>query len=425
MAIDSTSTVIAQTTTAQFLLWVNEIFTELVTKCGLTQMNPLMDTGQMAVPSTTAVPVAANTSAGYYNFLFTDALSKGPISLVALVALTPGTGYNGGTAHTFTGVALSGGSGSGAIGTVVLGASGVVSSITPTTSGTGYLVGDQLFITSANIVAAGGTAGGGSSGFAFVGRLTSVAAPVVIKLEFGSGSAAANPQMWITIGTGWTSNGTLNATSNGALTTRCACLGGAAVSSTITPFTSRYNYNNTLGYLGLVFKIGATGVAANALGAIIICRTSDNGGNPTADAAVLITNSISSTGTVSAASAACMQCMSYTANAILPSPSVAASAIAWLAMGNPFASNGSFFNLTATLENSTAFVSPIYTMDPAIRFSAYNGVALATDFPVGNTSLFAMVGATALNFISVGVPFGGSSLGGYSTANLTFSMLWQ
>lgn len=86
-----------------------------------------------------------------------------------LGSLVAGTGYNGGSAGTFTLVALSGGSGQFATGTVVLGSGGVVSSVTigyatPGTwvgnPGTGYLLNDILSITSANLVASGASAGG-------------------------------------------------------------------------------------------------------------------------------------------------------------------------------------------------------------------------------------------------------------------------
>jgi hypothetical protein len=40
--------------------------------------------------------------------------------------------------------------------------------------------------------------------------------PIYFKLEFGSGSAAANPQMWVTVGTGTNGAGTINATGHQA-----------------------------------------------------------------------------------------------------------------------------------------------------------------------------------------------------------------
>ena len=252
MGLASTSAVIAQTNSTTFQAWVNEVYTNLVTNCGLSQMSASMDTGQMAVPCVTALPGAGATSAGYYMFLFNDALAKGAVALSALLSLTAGTGYNGGTAHTFTGVAMAGGTGTGALATVVLGASGVVSSITITTAGSGYLVGDQLTVTSANIVAAGGSSGGGSSGFGFVGALTS-GTPVVIKMEFGTGSDTAAPQVWLTVSSGWASSGLVVGVAGTSRTTRVAQFNGTDPSSTITAYTSRYNWEFDGWLFGNVF----------------------------------------------------------------------------------------------------------------------------------------------------------------------------
>jgi hypothetical protein len=423
MTTASTSAIIIQTSTANFDLWVNEVYNNIVTNCGLGAMSLSMDTAQMAVPSVTAVPGSANQSAGYYMFFFNDTLSLGPlVTGTALVALTAGTGYNGGTAHTFTGVALSGGTGSGAIGTVVLGSSGVVSSITPTTAGTGYCIGDQLFVTSANIVAAGGSAGGGSSGFAFVGELASSAAPVVIKLEFGSGAAAADPQMYITVGTSWSSNGTIGAGTAGAVTTRVACLGGSAPASTSTAYTSRYCYNTTYGFMGIVFKIGGVTVAGTttAMGSIILMRTSSNTGAANGNGVALITTSSSATGPGQAAANGYMQVISYTGNTVYPA--LSSNSSYWC----PYPSAEPMFGLTSTAEAGTIFVFPVCTIDPVIRFSALLGLVQVSDFAIGATASVAIVGSTALTFICVGYPF--ADVGGFAnmSANTVYLiMLWQ
>lgn len=114
MTTATTNTFCAQDTNAHFQAWVNEVFTNLVTNCGLTQT---ADTGQMAVPCVTAAPGAASTSAGYYVFKFNDTLqATAPIFLkiefgsgvsgatFPMMWITVGTGSNG--SGTINGTAM-------------------------------------------------------------------------------------------------------------------------------------------------------------------------------------------------------------------------------------------------------------------------------------------------------------------------------
>lgn len=78
-----------------------------------------------------------------------------PIGLISTGSATAGTGYVNGT---YPGVPLIGGSGTGAIATVVI-AGGVFNGLTITTLGANYLVGDVLTFSSANV---GGTGSGAS-----------------------------------------------------------------------------------------------------------------------------------------------------------------------------------------------------------------------------------------------------------------------
>lgn len=98
--------------------------------------------------------IIRETSGGSYKPMpATDTLTSGVSTLGTVV---PGTGYTNGT---YENVPLSGGSGSGALATVVV-ASTVVSTITITYGGSGYVVGDSLGVPGAN---AGGTGSGGSA----------------------------------------------------------------------------------------------------------------------------------------------------------------------------------------------------------------------------------------------------------------------
>lgn len=423
MTTASTGTVIAQTSNATFQAWVNEIYTNLVTNCGLTRISASMDSGQMAVPCVSARP-AVSVAAGYYMLTFNDALGQGPlITGTALAAHIGGSGYDGGGSGTFVGVALTGGTGTGAIATVVV-ASGVISSITPTTAGANYNLGDQLIVTSAAMVTAGAAAGGGSSGFAFVAQLNATASPVLIKLEFGSdASGVTAPQMWITIGTSWTSNGVLGSAQVGAVTTRVAVCGGVAPVSTVTAYVSRYCYNSAYGFLGCVLKQGAfDGNVAHSLGGFIVFRASGNAGAAIGNSVALITNSYNNaTNSVSA-----MQILSYTANLVYPTALTSGACSTWASLGNPYTGgNDTPFDVTSTLENGNIFVFPALMFDPVFRFSAVVGVVLINDIALGVTFQTALIGASLLTFLQVGLPFGGTLLGAAGSPLHAIVMLWQ
>jgi hypothetical protein len=81
-----------------------------------------------------------------------------------------GTGYNDASAGTFTLVPLTGGDGSGAVATIVLGSSGQVTTVTITNGGSGYNVGNTL---SASLVDLGNDGGSG-----FVYTVASTTGPI-------------------------------------------------------------------------------------------------------------------------------------------------------------------------------------------------------------------------------------------------------
>lgn len=239
---------------------------------------------------------------------------------------------------------------------------------------------------------------------------------VFFKLEFGSGSAASNPMMWLTVGSSSNGSGTIGSGGGGAVTTRVAVLTGAAPASGVTNYTSRYMYSATagLGYLGVCFKIN--GAAANsALGFFSIKRTNDGNGNATSNGVAVVTTGNTAAAPGAASTNCYEQCISYTANTV--------SAISNAFIASPATG---LLGLASTIEGSTGFITPVYTIDPVIRFSAYEGVALLADFPINTTQSLAMVGATAITFISLGIAFG--ALNGFAnmvTNAPTFCMPWQ
>jgi hypothetical protein len=202
----------------------------------------------------------------------------------------------------------------------------------------------------------------------------------------------------------------------------------------ITAYSSRFNFNATYGFCACLHKLGALTVNANALfGGFILMRTNDSGGNATGNAAVLITNNTTATGSINNTTQTnSMQCMSYSGGAgstIYPTISITNSS----AYGGGCAQPGgggalSVFGLTSTLENSDVFIFPLYTIDPVIRFSNFIGNVLSADVSVGNTFSCAIIGATSLTYINFGTGFGVSaSLGsqGGGVASQCSVCLWQ
>lgn len=411
MTTASTSAILAQDTVVHMNAWVGELYTQL-TGCGLVQTN---DSGQIVVAAGLATIAALPTgtgvanAVGYFTFTFNDALALGGLSTTALAAA--GAAYTNGTQTALTVTGVTSGATSARATVVVTG--GACANASITTAGSGYIVGEKLTI---NV--AGGT------GASWTATALSSGAPVIFRLDFGGGGATTSPQMWVTVGAGTNGSGTIAGTAATSRMTQVACFTGNAPASLITAYTSRYVYNSTFGYLGLAFKYGS--IAANLpTGSVLLFRTNDASGNATANAVVLLTNSATNVGLQTAASGA-MQCMTWNGSGvgstIFPTLS-ATNSLLWLSFTGVFV-----FGLAATLENSIAFITPIYTMDPGLKFNAYNGVGLLGDFPLGNTASFAMVGSTALTFISLGTCFGNSGAGGFggvTNANLTFCMMWQ
>ena len=419
MGVSSASAVIAQTSNATYQAWVQEIYTNLVTTLGLV---PTQDSGQSAVPFAGTAPASTGVAnaTGHYLFTFTDSPAQGGITTTALVG-----GGTGGTNGTYTALTVTGAtSGATSARASVTVSGGVAGNMTITTAGSGYYAGEKLTVSNANIPAAA----------SWMPTVMSSGSPIVFRLDFGAGGATTTPQFWITLGAGSNGSGTINGSAATSAMTQLACCGNAALASTITTYTSRYCVNMTLGFVGVAFKQGAQ-LAANTnvcFGGFTIFRPSDNSGNPLGTAAVMITNSNTTTGTTFCG---IMQCLTYSAgvgSAVYPTLSLANSALfgsTGISSGTDFP--GVPFGLTTTLENGTVFAFPIYTMDPVIRFNAFLAYALQTDIAVGNTVSMAIVGSTALTFLAVGYPWGGGPAAfGWTGANsgsgaITVLMLWQ
>lgn len=77
------------------------------------------------------------------------------------------------------------------------------------------------------------------------------AAPIYLKIEYGTGGSATIPQMWITVGTGSNGSGTLT----GSTSTRNIWTRTTAIVSTVTNYPTYISSNE--GSLTIGFKLGA------------------------------------------------------------------------------------------------------------------------------------------------------------------------
>ncbi len=424
----STSAIITQATQAGIDAWSGEILGMLLSLGAVGPTNtPLIitqDTGQVTITGSGAtattnatLPGTAHGTGGYAILSFTDALAAGTLSTTALIAA--GTGYGNGT---YTGITATGATSNATCTCTVTVSGGACGNMSAIASSGNFIAGELITIPNSSL-------GGSGSGAKWMASALSSGAPVVFRLDFASGAANTDPQMLITVGTGSSGSGTINGSAASTKMTQVACFNDQAPLTLGTAYTSRYVWNPSLGYLGVCFKIGAStnGVSDNSIGGFVLFRTNDTSGNPTGVATVLISNSTSTTTGLSTVATGCMQCMAYSGGvsaAIYPTLGPNNSTF-WIA-GTPTTVSNIFpFGLTSTYENGTAFVFPIFTIDPAFKFSAFNAVASENDFPLGNTASFAVVGGTALTFISCGKMFGGTGFASWTNNLTTFCMLWQ
>lgn len=240
--------------------------------------------------------------------------------------------------------------------------------------------------------------------------------PVFIKVEFGTGSTQpANPQMWVTVGTGSNGSGTIT----GTTTLRVAVTVGSPPSSTVTSYTSRFVYNSTFGFLGICWKQNGYGTATIFMGAFFVFRSNDNTGAATGDAVICLSSSTSSTGTASLTGN--MQIASYLTSVVYPL-SFASNGPLWVPNAG---SAGIPFNATTTSFGGNSQVFPVIYQTPVFSYSAYMGIGLIAEEPIGSTFSSALVGSTALTFLSVGQPFGSLYIGPNTSATQTLNILWQ
>lgn len=246
----------------------------------------------------------------------------------------------------------------------------------------------------------------GTSGGYVIGRFNDTlqsTSPIFFKIEFGTCSNGATvPQMWITVGTGSNGSGTITGTATARSSVTCGSVG---VGSGVTCI-SLFAYNATQGVFTLMWKAGF--ITSN-YGGVILSRSTDTTGAPTADSYILITNA--NTALASNASLGVAQSYSYLTSAFVSFP----NANFWTT-SMPFSSS-------STLFNGNIQVCAGMQATPILGLNANFGAALASEVPTGVTLSVALLGTTPRTFLAAGTWFNSGNPG--STIVGTILILWQ
>lgn len=226
--------------------------------------------------------------------------------------------------------------------------------------------------------------------------------PIFFKLEFGTSSGAAEPNMILTVGTASNGSGTLT----GTTTTRLSVVGGTHASS-VTTYVSRFCYNATDGILAMAWKIGGvSGTNAN-LGAILIARTTDSSGASTTNAYL----SLTSNSTTPVANSGTVQIYSYTSAALV------ALAVSALGLNSVTGGNANFS------AGGNIYVVPMFFQSPVPGVHGMIAFACVGDIAIGTTVTLALVGSTTHTFVSVGSFYGNTAAAAITTG--TWLMIWE
>lgn len=264
-------------------------------------------------------------------------------------------------------------------------------------------------INTATVARPGVNTSGGYAIFRFNDTSQS-ASPIFMRIEFGTGGSANNPQMWITVGTSTNGAGTIT----GTALDRVAMCADTAPTSTATTYISRFCYSATMGFLGMAWKISSFGTTGLAMGGFFVFRSTNSSGVVTTDAAMLLTNGQNASG--SSGNPGYMQAISY-----LNSTAYSSAVVGWPSSIWSFIP----FSLTSTLFSSNEQVFPMWQYTPVIGISASCCIAIMAEIGLGSTITIALIGATTHTYIQVQGPFGSGTLGSLSASTYGIMMLWE
>ncbi len=225
-------------------------------------------------------------------------------------------------------------------------------------------------------------------------------APIFIKIEYGTGSAVANPMAWITVGISTNGAGTLGAT---LLTTRNTFFRTSAPLSAVITYPTFVC--SIAGYVGLGFKRGA--LTLQGYGGFHVCRSCDASGAPNADGVQVYFCTANTTG--------------YSTQMLRFSPAV---------LRTP--SNSNAYCLVAdylSADTSTASGLDIqhykhYASWPRMRCNPFLLAGYILDTPLDTEFTATPVGAISHNYRMIGEAFGYAA-GATAGSNVQGIMVWE
>lgn len=200
-------------------------------------------------------------------------------------------------------------------------------------------------------------------------------APIFIKIEYGTGSNAAYPQIWATVGTGSNGAGTLT----GTVSARDAVVSNYA--------SGAGNYPSYLcvaaGHFGLAWKLGAMSSNSGA-GLFVVVRTHDTAGAPTATGALVYW------GTTSGASGTAI---------------VSAQSLRFAASAEVYAATTAYSFVPGQVTSSVVGADPqVYAhfgISPAVWTVPTMATVLVSEIPQFSSFPVAMVGSTPRTLLSL------------------------
>lgn len=220
-------------------------------------------------------------------------------------------------------------------------------------------------------------------------------APIIIKLEPGTGSVATYPSLRISVGVATDGAGTLTGTLK---TATMLCLKStAALISTVN------NYPTYVcgieGYTGVGFKLEAQ--ASSGLGGFHICRSCDSSGAPTADGVTLY-------GAVGGNVVA--QCLSFSANTVYAAANTNYCLVP--------------MSMTSSVVGLDVQAYKHYAPAPRVRCNPFLLTIHAGDVTIGTNFTQTPIGATSHNYLSLGTG-GGASAGAGGGSNFGLAMVYE